>query len=169
MWTLTSWYNRDLRYINAKKSGCSSFSLYLQEYSRCQKEHSKEIYIFYAVIIQNIIKWLIIKFPQAVTGVLILWIDTLKHCYSIINSLKKSICYLASVCTLLPLSPCACKFPGFERSFPFFWQSTAHPFLKTKLKNPPNRGHSWINSTPNTLTIFSLCFPLKLDVLPILW
>lgn len=83
-----------------------------------------------------------INFPQAIVGILILWAHTLKHYYSIKNSLK-TICCPASVCTLLPLSLWAYRFPEFERPL---WHLLVHHFLKIQLKNSPSRGHFWINS-----------------------
>lgn len=119
-----------------------------QQYSRFQKEHSKELYINYVVITQNIIKWLIaiLSFHKLLLGFSCYELGTLKHCRSIINSLKIN---LLSCLTLhpAPYAPCSYRFPGFKRRFPSFWQPTGHPFLKAQLKNSPDMGHAWINST----------------------
>lgn len=138
MWILTLWYNRDLRHTNGKTCGCSSLCFTNKDTQDLKKTILKKC-IFYIVIIQNIIKWIIIKFPQAVIGILILWTDTLKH-YTPYKFLENQSTILRP---FVPCSLWALMHTGFQDSKDnSFWQSTAYPFPKTKLKNSPNKGYS---------------------------
>ena len=87
---------------------------------------------------------------------------TLKHCYSIINSLQSNLLSCLSLYPA-PSEPLCIWVSRIWKAFPFFLAIYNSSIPQNQVKNPQNRGIPGLTSPQHTLMI--LCFPLKLYVL----
>ena len=76
-------------------------------------------------------------FPQAVTGIVILWKETLKHCYSILNSLKINLVSCLSLYPA-PSEPLCIWVSRNWKAFPFFLAIYSSSFPQNKAQESTN-------------------------------